>query len=708
LPSFNEIIINQLKYYMKKNLFSLVIALFALTTCAFAQIDNASIKALKKATLEEMKTASPDAYKDYYKNVHSRVPRKLDVKAGTPYSISNIKNGVKTPLEVPADMIYPGEFDEVRAIIMTWPYITKTVSTNASAQQLFDGYGITNYSYTLVPVYSVPDVSSSDITKLFRELANGIQQHAEVWINIWDWDDSTTIKQHMIDKGTPLTNYRFFMNPGNSFWYRDCGPVGFYYGDDDQVAFMDFEYYGGRPLDDAIGRKIGEQAGYPVYTTTIEYEGGNILLDGLGSLFTSSAVYELNSDNNGLYYLDPNSPYGFNSQTKQALSQAQVRDSLTHLLNLERCTVLPQLQYDGGTGHIDLYADMVDECTFVSTKHPDAMASLSDPMTVESNMDSITGMTTSVPDGLNYYNTRIPLPAKDNGNWYTSLDQYTSYTRSFSNHTFVNDAIMQPVFYSGTSGDVAGNTAAITRMQEAYPGYEFVQIDVRDFDGYGGAIHCITKQVPAENPVRICHYPARWLNTADTLLNNVKLTALAQNKSGISNTKLYYRTKGQTSWNESDFTSMSDNMYQVNLPINSSSIADTIEYYISATSNNGKTITKPFTAPQGFYTFVYGTSVHGYSDFSSLDRIEDIKSLNLGDFYPNPTQSSTKIEIPQGAKTDIPVKVINLKGQVLVSSTIKKGQTSFELNTSSMRSGNYWAIFGDNTEITTKKIVVVK
>ena len=40
-------------------------------------------------------------------------------------------------------------------------------------------------------------------------------------------------------------------------------------------------------------------------------------------------------------------------------------------------------------------------------------------------------------------------------------------------------------------------------MQEAYPGYEFVEIDVRDFDGYGGAIHCITKQIPAENPVSL-------------------------------------------------------------------------------------------------------------------------------------------------------------------------------------------------------------
>ena len=696
---------------MKKNLFSFVIAVLLITTSLFAQVDEAKIKALKKAALEEMRSAKGDTYKDYYQKIHSRLPRKHSFEnVNTPSVQGEIKASTKAPLSVPSDMIYPGEFDEVQAIMMTWPYVTKTVTGNQYAEQLFEGMGLPySGANVLVPVYSVPDISNNSTTKLFRELANGIQHNAVVWINIWSGDDSVAVKQHMANNNMPLTNYRFFINPGNSFWYRDCGPVGFYYGEDDEIGLMDFEYYGGRPLDDLIGRKVGEQAGFPVFTTTIEYEGGNILVDGRGSLFTSTAVYGLNQDTYGIYYLDSNSPSGYNYHAKPSLTKEKVVDSLTHLMNLSRCVVLPELQYDGGTGHIDLYTDMVDEATFVSTKHPDVMANLSDPIKVEKNMDSLISLSSSTPFGSTYYNTRIPLPAKNNGAWYSSQNEYhNSYTRSFSNHTMVNRSIMQPMFYSATSGDVAGNLAALEKMKEAYPGYNFVEIDVRDFDGYGGAIHCITKQIPAENPVRIYHYPVRWLNTTGNVSNGVWLTALAQNKSGIENVKLYYRTKGQFEFNEMSMNIYDGNIYDAVLPINPTLAADTIEYFISATSNNGKTITKPITAPLGFYTFVYGTEVQGNSDFIGLDCMEDIKAINLGQFYPNPAQNSTKIELNQGAKADISVKIINLKGQVLLSTTIKQGQTSFELNTTEMRSGNYWAIFGDNTNVAIKKIVVVK
>lgn len=694
---------------MKKNLFSLVIALLALTTCAVAQIDDAKIKELRQKALQEMKSAPNDAYMDYYKTLHSRMPRKLDAKPNVNKDIKET-NSSKAPLDVPADMIYPGEFDQVQAIMMTWPYITRTVSGNQYASQIFEGKGVPdNGGNSLVPVYSVPDVSNSTFVKVFRDLANGIQQNAQVWINVWNAEDTTIIKNHMAAKGMPLTNYRFFVNQGNSFWYRDCGPVAFYYGENDSIGFMDFEYYGGRPLDDLIAKRVGEQADFPVYTSTIEYEGGNILVDGVGSLFTSTAIYSLNANTYGLLKEDSTTPSGYIYQYKAPLNQLQVKDSLTHLMNLNRCFILPELNFDGGTGHIDLYTDMVDECTFVSAKYPDVMANLSDAVKIEKNMDTITSKDASAPFSQKYYNTRIPLPAKDNGSWYSSQQEYHGYyTRSYSNHTFVNGAIMQPVFYTATSGDIAGNQAAIAKMKQAYPGYEFIEIDVREFDGSGGAIHCITKQIPAENPVRIYHYPARWQNTTNNPATQVRLTTLAQNRSGIENAKLYYRTKGQESWIEKPMSIFDTNIYEVLLPINPTIERDTIEYYISATSNNGKTMTKPFTAPKGYYTFIYGTEVNGNGDYAGIVCMEDIKALNLGEFYPNPAKDITKIEIPQGALSEIPVKVINLKGQVLASTTISKGQTSFEINTSSMRSGYYWVILGDNTNVAVKKIVVVR
>ena len=67
---------------------------------------------------------------------------------------------------------------------------------------------------------------------------------------------------------------------------------------------MDFKYYGERPIDDQFPIQIAKDLGWKCYTSTIEYEGGNILLDGLGSLFTTSALYKTNNDTYGLYYID--------------------------------------------------------------------------------------------------------------------------------------------------------------------------------------------------------------------------------------------------------------------------------------------------------------------------------------------------------------------------------------------------------------------
>ncbi|MGP1514399.1 MAG: agmatine deiminase family protein [Bacteroidales bacterium] len=122
---------------------------------------------------------------------------------------------------------------------------------------------------------------------------------------------------------------------------------------------------------------------------------------------------------------------------------------------------------------------------------------------------------------------------------------YNQYTRCWANHTFVNDAIIQPVFYDTTlsqnkQGDVKGNLQAINVLKQCYPGYTFEEIDVRSFDERGGAIHCITKQIPADNPVRIYHQPTHWFNTLNNG-NKYIVEVLSQNKSGINNVKNFYK-----------------------------------------------------------------------------------------------------------------------------------------------------------------------
>lgn len=718
---------------MKKTFLSIILLVcgIMLTNGLYAQVSKQTIKQKQTELLRQRENmTSEDIDKEYESMFISRVPMRRDLSNVERVSPSNnsatfSKKMVNYLSEIPEDAIFPIESDEVQAILMTWSYVTKTVSGNQSAQQLFDGLGFSNYgySYNLVPVYSVPDVATnSSYAKLFGNLANAIQQHTQVWINVWAEDDTTTIKNFMEERGTPLTNYRFFINPGNAFWFRDFGPIAFYYGDNDDIGFLDFEYYGGRPLDNDIPVKIAEELGWPVYTSTIEYEGGNILVDGLGTLVTSTALYASNNDSEGLYVRNENTQQGFSVQEKTPLTASQINDSLIYLMNLSNLRVLPELNYDGGTGHVDLYCDMWEETGFVVSQYPENLSHWSDANKVSNNLDTLLNMDNYF--GNKYFASRIPLPAKNNGNFYTSQSDYNqNYTRAFSNHTFVNDGIVQPVFYDTTAtstnrrGDVAGNLAALEIMRHAYPGYSFEEIDVRSFDGYGGAIHCITKQIPAENPVRIYHQPLRYINTTLTPMEYATLNVLAQNKSGIEVVRIYYRYKEETSFTELECLSLGDNMYTANIPLRADMANDTITYFILATSNNGKTITKPMTAPEGFYVLPYGTLIEGVVEedvygngthtwVSLEDNLQNVLD-NIGEVYPNPAKDKASISISQ-IKGDLYYSVMNLKGQIILRDKINKEEKQLDIDVSSLKAGNYWINFTDGNLSTVRKLVVVK
>jgi agmatine/peptidylarginine deiminase len=593
-----------------------------------------------------------------------------------------VKPAPSTPskgLTLPAGLRVPGEFEEVDAIFINWPYVSLDTNNNW-AEQMFEGWGpyynAQGAYLGLGPVISFVDtLANSPFPPIFQKIISGIAPHAEVWINIWVGDDSVTVKNYMASKGTPLTNYRFFINPGNSFWYRDCGPVGFYYGSNDSVAFLDYEYYGGRPLDDQLPIHLGAQAGYPVYTTTIENEGGNILLDGLGTLFTSTAVYGANADTYGQYYLSqPGNPSSLSMITKTPVSQAALRDSLSHLMNLSRCIVLPALRFDGGTGHVDLYADMWDENTFVTTQYPAVMSNNIDYNRIETNINTITS--TNSYFNKPYANSRIPLPTKDNGNWYTSGYDFENYTRTYSNHLIVNRAIIQPVYSNGTTGNVAGMQADLEIIRREYPGYEIIPVDVRAFDGFGGAIHCITKQIPARNPLHIFHGPVRGAHN-DHLFN---IEAIVQNQSGIASASVYWRIKGSSVWNMVPMAAQGSDIYLAQIAGNAAAVADTIEYYIAAQSVNGKSMTKPMTAPDGFYTFCHGSS------YISTD-VPGRAMWSVSEFMPNPTSQSSVIvwdALPEGG---VWVNGYDATGRRFLQT--HKDHTEFSLDAAALKKGMY-------------------
>ena len=709
-----------------KHLLILMIGLISGYSAA-AQITQSELKQQKSMLEQKIQKMSEDEIRDYYHKMHTQKPARLDFsKIKKEYIAENPINKSKNfkAEELPSDMIFPIESDEVQAVLIEWPHFGEINYNGQTYQveQTFEGYYM-NQDYfgnvEFIPCITAPDVSlSSPYAKVHAELADAIQKHTQVWIVVFNADDTTSVKSFMEKRGTPLVNYRFFTYPGNSFWARDWGPVAFYYGDNDSIAFADFEYYGGRPLDDALPVKIASELGWKCFTNTIEYEGGNILVDGLGSLFTTSAVYSTNKDSYGLAWIDTtgeNIKGGYYS--KEPLSEAAVRDSIKRIMNLNNITVVPALTYDGGTGHIDLYADMWEETGFVAAKYPSALSSWADTKRLENNIDTFTSRTNYF--GNKYDATRVPLPAKDNGSWYSNGRDYNNYTRCWANHIFVNDAIIQPVFYDTTlaasrQGDVEGNKKALEVLKQCYPGYTFEEIDVRSYDGSGGAIHCITKQIPAENPVRIYHQPARWFNTSNNG-NKYNVEVLSQNQSGIDNVKIFYKTVKENSFNELVLTYSGDNLFKGEIILDENVLIDTLQYYISSTSNNGKTINKPMTAHNGgFYVMPYGKDVNTYNnDFAYDDEdnvglyTSDTKEMeSISEIYPNPAINEASVTLNN--TSDLYYRIINLIGQVVTYGKINKNIGSFKFQTKDMKAGNYWIIFTDGNISTSRKLVIAK
>lgn len=687
-----------------RKFFALALTLALCGGYATAQTDDSELSVIKQARHEMFKR---DASKK-----HLNSPFKLAPATAT--------NGAKSAgLQLPDSAWFPGEWEEVKAIVVTCGYDYYPAGHEGDmywvAEPMLTGYA-TWYHYDggwqeagSGSYVAVPDTSNSSYSNLFFYVMDAIQQGgAEAWVRIEQASDSALIKRKLQRMNLHTDRLKWIVGPGNAFWFRDCGPICFYYGAQDSVAMVDFAYYPGRALDDSLPSLIEDQFGIPNYITTIEWEGGNCLVDGAGMLVTSDAVYDGNSDTYGQLTWDGSDVNTINYSHKQPLSEAQVKDSLAHILGNRATYILPAFKYDGGTGHVDLYADMWDENEFVFSIMPDNYSNWVDYKTGQKNMDSLTSYM-SVFDKP-YKSHGLPFPSTNNGGNFSSQNAYNSnYTRSYSNHTFVNNLIIQPVFSTVVDGmpSAAWDSANFEVIRKAYPGYTIYPIDVRSFDGWGGAIHCITKQIPADNPIRILHASVTGdANATAQAAAEIPISAIVTNRSGIESVTLYWRVDGGA-WNTAAMTATGNaNEYAAAIPTASITPAAgsycTIEYYISAVSNNGKTITKPMTAQQGgYYTCYLGENMPL--------AIADDATVTMSQFFPNPASDKASIRMDLAKGTKLNVQIIDMTGRIVHNTTLEAdGSILYSIDTQRLGKGVYSVVFTDNEGLRTTRRLLVR
>ncbi len=396
--------------------------------------------------------------------------------------------------------------------------------------------------------------SYSSYRPIFREIVRHTVTSCKAYI-IASSSDTSTIKNYLTSNGIPLDSVRFYTYPYNSIWIRDYGPW-FMRKQDNTEGIVDFQYNRPRPNDDTIPWRIGQSWGIPVYGSPLEHPGGNFMVDGHGTGFASNLIYQENP--------------GYN--------QTQIATMMYQYSGLEQFIPVHRILTEY-TGHIDLWTKQLNDTLVMvgeyATGHPNDTV-------LDNRADSISRCVNR--DGFNFSVIRIPMP------WSMS-DAPPTYL----NGLFVNDKLLVPTW------SLSEDTTAIRIFQETLPGYTIVGINCSAMSGSGGAIHCITMQVPKSQFVHIQHNPLN--DTSDTLNPYRVRGRIIYSGSLLAESTLVFYKINNGSFSSLSMTAVVDTPGVFETYIPAQSAGDTVHYYILAKNNQAIRRTCPSYVPPQIFTF---------------------------------------------------------------------------------------------------------
>jgi len=493
-----------------------------------------------------------------------------------------------------------------------------------------------------------------------RDIVRYSQTETQVYIVC---SDSNAVITNLNTYSVPLTNVHYLIVPYNSIWCRDYGPWNIYTNDVDSLALIDWIYNRPRPKDDTMPSGIMRYTGLPMYEmTTAPYDlihtGGNYMVDGFGTAFSSKLVLNEN----------PN------------LTEAEIDTTMKKFMGIDRYIKMETLPYDD-IHHIDMHMKLLDEETILMAEYPQGVA---DGPQIEANLNYVLSNFNSVY-GTPYKVIRIPSPPDAGGDYPDNTGDYRTYTNS----VFVNKTVIVPTYA------LQYDSTALRIYQEALPGYTIQGINCNSIIPSLGAIHCITKEVAASNPLLISH---QALHDTYDASNPYQVDALVQHRSGISISNLYYRTDTITPYQQITMTTTDSIHWTGYIP--AQPVGTTVYYYVEAISLSGKTQVRPITAPAGYWRFNVLSTV-------GIANQSDVSGVGLP--YPNPAKSFTSITLSFTRPALVSIQLQDITGRKMrdvYSSPVEAGERLISVDVRGLTPGIYFLEMNTGNQKITRRISV--
>lgn len=262
--------------------------------------------------------------------------------------------------------------------------------------------------------------------------------------------------------GVPADKYFPLSLPLNSVWARDYGPVGVILNGKSAVIDTRYRHYMRRVDDDRIPCSIAQKEGIECYSTDLILDGGNLMSDGKGNIFMTTRTYDWNSHLTR-FEVDALLKSFFGADTIHALEYA--KDSSG--------------DPSDGTGHIDMFAKILDQCVVLVAETNDAP--YRQPLEDAANYFR----STECAPGQTYAVYRVPGWVSNNQSWSTRQTWYT-----YTNSLIVNGVVIMPTYRN------APNDEAMELYRSARSDLQVVGINTDASIDQGGSVHCLTRQIP--------------------------------------------------------------------------------------------------------------------------------------------------------------------------------------------------------------------
>ena len=517
-------------------------------------------------------------------------------------------------------------------------------------------------------------------TILSQIVANAVQECQVIII----CEEESEVESYLLNQGISTENVNFIKTDFNNIWIRDYGQNTVYKNDVGEAILVDWIYNRNRPYDDLVPEKVAEYFNMNMHNTTqapwdLMATGGNFMSDGMGTAFSSELIVDENSGgyawegfDGSVYYPDH--------------TIEEINNTLEEFMGIDNYIIMENLPYDG-IHHIDMHMKLLNEETLLIAEYPEGVA---DGPQIEANIQYVLENYNSA-FGTPYDVIRIPSPPSSSGNY----PDNNGYYRTYTNSVFVNNTVLVP-FYR-TEYD----TIAQRIYEEALPGYNIIGIDVdnqgENLISYSGAIHCITHSVGVNEPLLIQHqeledsYPIEQYN----------VSASIQHQSGIASATLFWTTNLEDGYQSLNMINTGGNNWsafiQESLSANSS-----VYYYIEASANSGKTLSRPLPAPEAYFKFNILEQNNASLSQNNITNIEMSA-------YPNPANAITCILVNCVESFEGQISLTDVLGKevaMIYQGNFENGLNQFFIRANDYAKGMYFVILNSDHNQIKKRLFI--